>query len=99
MNRRCPLAAKAKEVKAKHSSGGHGHGHGHGGHGCKGKKKAGSSYSPGILCAGARGLGLDLGGFQAVALAAAEVGMERREGGRMKCRPRSRCAVVGISGA
>ncbi|CAB1121159.1 unnamed protein product [Ectocarpus sp. CCAP 1310/34] len=39
-------------------------------HKCKHSKA--SSFSPGTLCRGARGLGLDLGGFQAVIVAAAE---------------------------
>ncbi|CAM9795426.1 unnamed protein product, partial [Ectocarpus sp. 13 AM-2016] len=39
-------------------------------HKCKNSKA--SSFSPGTLCRGARGLGLDLGGFQAVIVAAAE---------------------------
>lgn len=48
---------------------------------CKHKKgSAASSFSPGTLCRGARGLGLDLGGFQAVIVAAAEVSCQNRPG-------------------
>lgn len=45
-----------------------------GGNGRRGRKgPKPPPFAPGILCAGARELGLDLGGFQAVTIAAAEV--------------------------
>ena len=85
VKRRCPLASKAKKMSACSAEDGAGRGGGSAGveggaernsanANSRNRKKAKApSFTPGMLCSGARGLGLDLGGFQAVILAAAEV--------------------------
>lgn len=75
VRRKCPHAnAYAHAVKAQqHLAQAHGVGGGASGGAHAHGKKATAKFSPGMLCAGARGLGLDLGGFQAVTIAAAEV--------------------------